>query len=41
MKRRSNPAQKSGQSPYSKYKKKPYKYSDAYYAWKRKVMRKD
>lgn len=38
MKRRSNPAKKSGMSPYQRHQKKPYRYSAEYYAWRRNVV---
>lgn len=39
-KRRSNPAKKSGISPYQRHQKKPYRYSAEYYAWRRSVVAK-
>lgn len=32
---------RTGQSPYSKYKKRPYKYSQLLYQWKDAIMRGD
>lgn len=29
----------SGVSPYKKYKKRPYRYSEAYYAWRSKFRK--
>lgn len=40
MKRRTYPAQKSGVSPYRKYDKRPYRYSDNYYRWKAGILNK-
>ena len=30
-------APKSGTSPYARYRKSPYRYSDKYYTWRRDV----
>lgn len=32
-------AERAGSSPYAKYSKRPHRYSDAYYAWRRTVAR--
>lgn len=39
MKRRSLGRHTGRQSPYAKYKKTPYVYSAAYYAWRQTVVR--
>jgi hypothetical protein len=41
MKRNKKNTSKAGISPYKKYKKKPYRYSEAYYAWRSKFRKRE